>query len=86
MRSKFRLLSLYSRRRFFDYNLGCPQQLLGIFTLRSTLRNRELRDKTRLHLPKVNGKMGQTMFKYAGAKDWNSFANIYQRNYFCKYF
>ena len=80
MRSKLRILSLYSRRRFFRFiiifkilnNLGCPQQLLGIFTLRSTLRNRELRDKTRLHLPKVNGKMGQTMFKYAGAKDWNS--------------
>ena len=71
MRSKLRILSLYSRRRFFRFiiifkilnNLGCPQQQLGIFTLRSTLRNRELRDKTRLHLPKVKSKMGQTMFK-----------------------
>ena len=52
-------------------NLGCPQQRLGIFTLRSTLRNGQPRDKTRLHLPRVKNKMSQTMFKYAGAKDWN---------------
>ena len=53
-------------------NLGCLQQLLGIFTLRSTLRNRELRDKIRLHLPKIKSKMVQIMFKYTGAKEWNS--------------
>ena len=53
-------------------HIWSPKQLLGIFKLRSTLRNRELRDKTMLHLPKVNSKMGQTMFEYAGAKDWNS--------------
>ena len=52
-------------------NLGCPQQRLGIFTLRSTLRNGQPRDKTRLHLPRVKSKMGQTMIKYAGGKDWN---------------
>ena len=71
MCTKLRLLSLYSRRRFFRFiiifkilnNLACPQQLLGIFTLKITQRNRELRDKTRLHLPKVKSKMGQTMFK-----------------------
>ena len=80
MRSALKLLSQYSRRRFFRFiiifkilnHLNCPKQLLGIFKLRSTLRNRELRDKTMLHLPKVNSKMGQTMFEYAGAKDWNS--------------
>ena len=80
MRSELKLLSLYSRRRFFRFiiifqilnYLNCPKQLLGIFKLRSILRNRELRDKTMLHLPKVNSKMGQTMFEYAGAKDWNS--------------
>ena len=73
-------LSLYSRRRFFRFiiifkilnNLGCPRQLFGIFTLRSTLRNRELRDKTGLHLPEVKCKIGQAIFKYTGAKDWNS--------------
>ena len=81
MCSKLRLLSLYSRRRFFLFiiifkilnNLGCPQQLLRIFALRSTLRNREIVIKHAwLHLPKVKSKMGQTMFKYAGAKDWDS--------------
>ena len=80
MRSELKFLSLYSRRRFLRFiiifkilnYLNCPKQLLGIFKLRSTLRNRELRDKTMLHLPKVNSKMGQTMFEYAGAKDWNS--------------
>ena len=46
--------------------------MVVIFTLKNTLRNRELRDKTRLHLPKVKSKMCQTMFKYAGANDWNS--------------
>ena len=53
MRSKLRLFSLYSRRRFFRFiiifkifnNLSCPQQRLGIFTLWITLRNRELCDK-----------------------------------------
>ena len=80
MRSELKLLSLYSRRRFFRFiiffkvfnHLNCPKQLLGIFKLRSTLQNRELRDKTMLHLPKVNSKIGQTMFEYAGAKYWNS--------------
>ena len=36
------------------------------------MRNRELRDETLLDLPKVKTKMGQTMFAYSGAKDWNS--------------
>ena len=80
MRSELKLLSLYSRRRFFRFiiifkifnHLNCPKQLLGILELRSTLRNRELHDKTMLHLPKVNSKIGQTMFEYAGAKYWNS--------------
>jgi hypothetical protein len=31
-----------------------------------------LRDKTLLDLPKVNSAIGQSTFKYAGAKDWNS--------------
>jgi hypothetical protein len=36
------------------------------------LHNRDLRDKTLLDLPKVNSAIGQSAFKYAGAKDWNS--------------
>ena len=62
--AKLRLLSQNSRRRFFRfniiifkilYNLGGRQQLLGQVFLhsRNTLRKRELRDKTRLYLPKL---------------------------------
>jgi hypothetical protein len=36
------------------------------------MHNRDLRDKTLLHLAKVNSAIGQSTFKYAGAKDWNS--------------
>ncbi len=36
------------------------------------MHNRDLRDKTLLDLPKVNSAIGQSTFKYAGAKDWNS--------------
>ena len=31
-----------------------------------------MRDKTLLYLPKVNSAIGQSTFKFAGAKDWNS--------------
>jgi hypothetical protein len=38
------------------------------------MHNRDLRDKTLLDLPKVNSAilLGQSAFRYAGAKDWNS--------------
>ena len=80
MRNDLNLLTLFNRRRFFRYvlifkilnNLNCPEQLLDVFKFRSSVRNRELRDETLLDLPKVKTKMGQTMFSYAGAKDWNS--------------
>ena len=80
MRNDLNLLTLFNRRRFFRYvlifkilnNLNCPEQLLDVFKFRSSVRNRELRDETLLDLPKVKTKMGQTMFAYAGAKDWNS--------------
>jgi hypothetical protein len=36
------------------------------------MHNIDLRDKTLLDLPKVNSAIGQSAFKYAGAKDWNS--------------
>ena len=36
------------------------------------MHNRDLRDKTLLDLPKANSAIGQTTFKYAGAKEWNS--------------
>ena len=52
-------------------NLECPDQLKGIFKLRSTLLERQLREKILLDLSIVRTKIGQSMFKYAGAKDWN---------------
>ena len=62
MRRDLKLLSLFNRRQFFWFllifkilnTLECPQQLRSAFRLRSTIQNRELRDKTRLNLPKVN--------------------------------
>ena len=72
--------NLLNMRRFFRFvliftilnNLDCPEQLLGIFKFRRSVRSRELLDETLLDLPKVETRMGQTMFAYAGAKDWNS--------------
>ena len=80
MNNELNLLNLFNRRRFFRYvlifkilnNLNCPEQLLDVFKFRSCIRNRELRDETLLDLPKVKTGMGQTMFAYAGTKDWNS--------------
>ena len=46
--------------------------MLEDFKFRNSVKNRELRDETLLDLPKVESRMGQTMFAYAGAKDWNS--------------
>ena len=79
MRNELKLLTLLNRR-FFRFvlifkilnNLDCPEQLLGIFKFRRSVRNRGLRDETLLDLPKVKTRMGQTMFAYAGEKDWNS--------------
>ena len=54
------------------HNLNCPRQLKDTFKFRCCMHNRDLKDKTLLDLPKVNSAIGQTTFKYAGAKDWNS--------------
>jgi hypothetical protein len=48
------------------------------------MHNRNLRDKTRLDLPKVNSAIGQSTFKYAGAKDWNSLPLHYRNNILLK--
>ena len=79
MCNELKRLTLLNRRRFFRFvlifkilnNLDCPEQLLGIFKFRRSVRSRELRDETLLDLPKVKIRMGQTMFAYAGAKDRN---------------
>ena len=36
------------------------------------MHDKDLRDKTLLDLPKVKSAIGQSMYKYAGVKDWNS--------------
>ena len=36
------------------------------------MHDKDLRDKTLLDLPEVKSSIGQSMYKYAGAKDWNS--------------
>ena len=66
MRNELKLLTLLNRRRFFRFVLiftilNCPEQLLGIFKFRRSVRSRELRDETLL-----------ARHSYAGAKDWNS--------------
>ena len=72
-KSKLKLLTLLNnRRRFFRFvlifkilnNLDCPEQVLGIFKFRRSVRSREPRDETLLDLPKVKTRMGQTMFAY----------------------
>ena len=55
--------------------MECPIELKKFFKHRTTLLGRQFRDKTRLDLPIVKTKTGQLMFKYAGAKNWNSLPN-----------
>ena len=86
MRNELKLLSLHSRRRFLRFvtifkllhNLNSPEQLRDTFKLRRNSHGRELRDKTLLDLPKVKSAIGQSTFKYSGAKDWNSLPSIFR--------
>lgn len=81
MRCKLGLLTLGNRRRFLRatlsfkivHNISCPDQLVDYLIFRSRMHDRNLRDKTLLHLPKVKTKSGQTTFQYSAAADWNSF-------------
>ena len=80
MRAKLALLCLVSRRRFIRLqcvykivnNINCSQQLVDYLVKRLEMRNRSLRDSTLLHLPKTNSTIGQSSFKCAAARDWNS--------------
>ena len=47
--------------------MDCPIQLKNTFKFRFNVHQRNLRDKTLL-----KSAMGQSTFKYAAAKDWNS--------------
>lgn len=61
MWSGLKLLSLFNRRQFFRFvlmfeilnNLECPRQLKSVFRLQNAMRNIELHDKTRIHLPQT---------------------------------
>lgn len=80
MRNELNILSLFNRRRFLRfllvfkivYNVDCPSQLKNTLIFRSSLRERSLRDKSLLDIPKLSTSLGQTTFKFAAAKDWNS--------------
>ena len=80
MRNELKLLTLNSRRRFLRFicilkilhNLDCPDQSRDIFKFRRNMHDKDLRDKTLLDLWKVKSAIGQSMYKYAGAKDCNS--------------
>ena len=58
MCNELKILTLLNRRRFFRLvlifkilnNLDCPEQLLGIFKFRPSVRSRELRYETLLDL------------------------------------
>ena len=81
MQCKLGLLTLGNRRRFLRAilsfkivdNISCPDQLVDYLIRRSRIHDRNLRDKTLMHLPKVKTKTGQTTFQYPAAADWNSF-------------
>ena len=62
-----KLLSLHNRRRIFRFltiftnlnKLDCPEQLTDAFKLGNSVQER------------TSSKVGQSMFRYAEAKDWN---------------
>ena len=86
MHNELTLLTLNSRRRFLRFisifkilnNLDCPDQSSDIFKFRRNMHDKDLRDKTLLDLPKFKSAIGQSMFKYAGAKDCNCFPSKFQ--------
>ena len=79
MRNRLGLLTLHSRRRFLRnilvfkivINMDIPKYLNNYLVLRSSLREKSLRDQTLIDIPRVNTSLGQTMFKVAAARDWN---------------
>ena len=79
MTKRLGLLTLSKRRRYLRLQLiykivhdyHCPRQLQGYFALRSELRRKALRDSKELHLPRYKTAMGQSIFEYAAAKEWN---------------
>ncbi|CAB3995266.1 Hypothetical predicted protein [Paramuricea clavata] len=51
--------------------MDIPKYLNNYLVLRSSLREKFLRDQTLIDIPRVNTSLGQTMFKVAAAHDWN---------------
>ena len=79
MRDKLGLLTLSSRRRFMHLQLVfkivnnqlCPTKLHYYMTLRSKCHGRTLGDRREIPLLTVKSTIGQSTFKFTGAKDWN---------------
>ena len=77
MRNELKLLTLNSRRHFLRFisifkilhNLDCPDQSRDILKFRRNMHDKDLRDKTLLEIVKVKSAIGQSMHKFAGAKD-----------------
>ena len=89
MREKLGLLTLFNRWRYMCLQLvcrimndhNCPRQLQGVdhyLVLRSNLCDKVLRDNRELHLPRTKTAMGQSIFMYAAAKEWNDLPTDHQ--------
>ena len=80
MRSKLTLLSLGSRRRFLRLqlvfkiinNIDCPRQLKGYLVKRSELCDRNFRDSSLIDGVRAKTALGQSSFKSAASREWNS--------------
>ena len=80
MRSKLTLLSLSSRRRFLRLqlvfkiinNIDCPRQLKGYLVKRSELCDRNFRDSSLIDGVRAKTALGQSSFKSAASREWNS--------------
>ena len=80
MRSKLTLLSLSSRRRFLRLqvafkiinNIDCPRQLKGYLVKHSRLSDRNFRDSSLIDAMRAGTAMGQSSFKSAASREWNS--------------
>ena len=80
MHTRLGRLTLHSRRRVLRYtlvfkivnNVDCPMHHKNYFLLRSALREKTLRGRMLIDLPKVTTFTGQTMLRFVAARDWNS--------------
>ena len=75
----YNLHTVYDRWwRLAKSQLNGPEQLRDTPQFRRNRHDTDLRIKTLLDLPKVKSAIGSSMFKYAGAKDWNCLPSIFR--------